>query len=341
MPRPTSREGRSAEVSLSGAPAVLVEGSLACVEILGRSVLERTVERLGRSGVQIISVVMDAASANQTAAFRYPQNDVTVHIADEPWAAAGQILSGHAERGIDTAFVAGLGTYVEFDPEEMLQFHRQERKASTRAFSGQDPVDLWVIDCNHVDQNFDTWTMTETRSAVYPLCGYVHPLSHPRHLRRLVADSFQGRCQLSPVGKEIKPRVWVDDGANLHRRARVVAPAYIGRASSVREDSLITRFSNIESFSEVDYGTVIEDTSVLSNSYVGIWLDVSHAIVCGNKLVNLSRNVTLNIADPSMLRKNIAVRKDMGREIPVGIATGRLFGSLSQRSEMVKSMISQ
>jgi NDP-sugar pyrophosphorylase family protein len=292
---------------------------------------------LCRMGVQIISVVMDEASSKLNSAFRYPQNNATLHISDEPWAAVGQILSGYTERGIDTAFVAGLGAYVEFDAEEILQFHRQKRKASTRAFSGQDAVDLWVIDCNHVDQNFDICMTTETRSAVYPLCGYVHPLSHPQHLRRLAVDAFQGRCQLSPVGKEIKPRVWVDDGANLHRRARVVAPAYIGRASSVREDTLITRFSNIESFSEVDYGTVIEDTTVLSNSYVGIWLDVSHAIVCGNKLVNLSRNVTLNIADPSMLRKNIAVRKDkdMSREIPVGIATGRLFGSLSRRSEMV------
>ncbi len=171
-----------------------MEGSLACVEILGRSVLERTIERLCRMGVQIISVVMDEASSNLNSTFR-------------------------------------------------------------------------------------------------------RPLSRARDLRRLVVDALQGRCQLSPKGREIKPRVWVDDGAQLHRRARVVAPAYIGRASSVREDTLITRFSNVESFCEVDYGTAIEDSSVLSNSYVGIWLDVSHAVVCGSKLLNLSRNATLNLAD--------------------------------------------
>jgi hypothetical protein len=80
----------------------------------------------------------------------------------------------------------------------------------------------------------------------------------------------------------------------------------------------------------VDYGTVIEDSSVLSNSYVGIWLDVSHAVVCGSKLLNLSRNRTLNLADATMLRRNIAVRKDIdtdkdiSREIPVEVAGGRL-----------------
>jgi len=289
-------------------------------------------------GVQIISVVMDEASSNLNSAFRRPLNDVTLHITDEPWAAAAHILSEYAEWGIETAFVAGVGGYVEFDAEEMLQFHRQERQASTRAFHGQGGLDFWVIDCNRTDKtpgNFDFWAVPATRSAAYPLYGYVNPLAHPRDLRRLVVDALQGRCQLSPVGREIKPRVWVDDGAHLHRRARVVAPAYIGRASSVHEDTLITRFSNVESFCEVDYGTVIEDTSVLSNSYVGIWLDVSHAVVCGSKLLNLTRNATLNVADTSMLRRNIALGKDIRREIPVEVAGGRFFGSLSQRSEMV------
>jgi NDP-sugar pyrophosphorylase family protein len=337
-PRHASCDRPGSELSPDADQAVVVEGSLACVEILGRSVLERTVERLCRVGVQIISVVMDEASSNLNSAFRRPLNNVTLHLTDEPWAAAAQMLGEYAERGIETAFVAGLGGYVEFDAEEMLQFHRQERQASTRAFNGQGALDFWVIDCNRTDKtagNFDFWAVSATRSAAYPLCGYVNPLAHARDLRRLVVDALQGRCQLSPIGREIKPRVWVDDGAHLHRRARVVAPAYIGRASSVREDTLITRFSNVESFCEVDYGTVIEDSSVLSNSYVGIWLDVSHAVVCGSKLLNLSRNATLNVADASMLRRNIALPKEISREIPVEVAGGRFFGSLSQRSEMV------
>jgi NDP-sugar pyrophosphorylase family protein len=299
--------------------------------------LERTVERLCRTGVQIISVVMEEASSNLNSAFRRPLNNVRLHITDEPWAAAAQMLAEYAERGVETALVAGLGAYVEFDAEEMLQFHRRERQASTRAFNEQGALDLWVIDCNRTHKTaggFDFWAAPATRSAAYPLCGYVNRLAHARDLRRLVVDALQGRCQLSPTGREIKPRVWVDDGAQLHRRARVVAPAYIGRASSVREDTLITRFSNVESFCEVDYGTAIEDSSVLSNSYVGIWLDVSHAVVCGSNLLNLSRNRTLNLADASMLRRNIALRKDIS-EIPVEVAGGRFFGSLSQRPEMV------
>jgi NDP-sugar pyrophosphorylase family protein len=336
-PRPASCDRPGSEVSPDADQAVGGEDSLACVEILGRSVLERTVERLRRMGVQIISVLMDEASSKLNSAFHRPLNNVTLHLTDEPWARAAQMLGEYADSGIETAFVAGLGGYVEFDAEEMLQFHRQQRQASTRAFSGQWALDFWVMDSKRSDKtgDFDFWAWPATRSAAYPLHGYVNPLAHARDLRRLVVDALQGRCQLSPVGREIKPRVWVDDGAHLHRRARVVAPAYIGRASRVCEDTLITRFSNLESFCQVDYGTVIDDTSVLSNTYVGIWLDVSHAVVCGSKLLNLSRNATLNVADASMLRRNIALRNDMSREIPVEVTGGGLFGSLSRRSEMV------
>src|SRR5260370_39330330 len=106
---------------------------MACVEILGRWVLERTIERLCRMGVQIISVVMDEASSNRSA-FHRPLNSATLHLtAAEPWAAAARMLGHYAERGIETAFVAGLGGYVEFDAGGMLEFHWQQQQAITRA----------------------------------------------------------------------------------------------------------------------------------------------------------------------------------------------------------------
>lgn len=75
----------------------------------------------------------------------------------------------------------------------------------------------------------------------------------------------------------------------------------------MREDTLITRCSNLESSCYIDCGTVIEDSSILTNSYIGIWLDVSHAVVKGNKLANVGRNVVLNISDPNVIRENMAI----------------------------------
>jgi len=89
----------------------------------------------------------------------------------------------------------------------------------------------------------------------------------------------------------------------VERGARIVAPAFIGRDSKIADQCLITRCSNVESNSHVDYGTVIEDSSILSNTYVGIGLDLSHSIVDGDSLLNLQHGVMLKISDPVVLRQ--------------------------------------
>ena len=73
----------------------------------------------------------------------------------------------------------------------------------------------------------------------------------------------------------------------------------------------------MESDCQVDYGTVVEDSSILSNSYVGIGLDLSHSVVDGNNLLNLERNVTLEIADPCVIRQNRISRKEKNRQSPI------------------------
>jgi len=88
-----------------------------------------------------------------------------------------------------------------------------------------------------------------------------------------------------------------------------VAPAYVGRRSKVLDDTLITRFTTIERDCYIDCGTVIENSSVLANSSVGIWLDVCHAVVNGNKLLSLERDVLVEISDPSMLHSTLPNRK--------------------------------
>ena len=108
---------------------------------------------------------------------------------------------------------------------------------------------------------------------------------------------------------EVRPGVWLDEGSEIHRRARVVAPAYIGCASKVRADALITRLSDIERDCCIDCGTVVEDTSVLANTTIGICLDLCHAVVSGNILLNLEREVLIEISDSRVLRSTNAGRR--------------------------------
>ena len=68
--------------------------------------------------------------------------------------------------------------------------------------------------------------------------------------------------------------------------------------------------SNVESNCQIDYGTIVEDSSILSNTYVGIGLDVSHSIVNGDQLLNLEQGVAVEIADPGMIRRNSVLRQE-------------------------------
>jgi hypothetical protein len=81
-----------------------------------------------------------------------------------------------------------------------------------------------------------------------------------------------------------------------------VAPAYIGCGTKVRADALITRLTNIERDCCIDSGTVVEDSSILSNTTVGICLDLCHAVVNGSELFSLERDVVVEVSDPKVMR---------------------------------------
>ena len=59
----------------------------------------------------------------------------------------------------------------------------------------------------------------------------------------------------------------------------------------------------------MDYGTAVEDSSILPFTYVGRALDVSDAVVDGNRVVNLSRNVVVTIEDPKIMGRSASDRR--------------------------------
>jgi hypothetical protein len=193
--------------------------------------------------------------------------------------------------------------YAETDLLDFVYFHREARKGVTRAFDHEGPLNLWVVDCTNYSR-FDLEKMgaPDADRASYFVAGYVRRLLHPGDLRAIIADSLRGVCMMRPCGQEVRPGIWVDEGAEIDRRARIVAPAYIGCNTKVREDALVTRCSSIERDCCIDFGTIVEDSSILANTRVGIWLDVRHAVASGNKLMSLKHDVLLEIADPNVMR---------------------------------------
>ena len=283
-------------------------GSLECLEVLGRSLVERTVERFAAIDIDCISVLVE--SGTYVPPFRTAHENVTVEVVSNLNVAIGQKLQEHAQRGIDHSFINGSDTYAETDLLDLFCFHRESRQTATPTYGEDGALALWVVNCAKAqDLPIETLFARAERGSRYFVRGYLRRLNQVRDLRQTAADMLQGRCETRPSGRQERPGVWKDQGAEVHRRARIVAPAYIGCGSKVRADALITRFSNIERDCCVDSGTVVEDSTILANTSVGICLDLCHAVVSGNKLFNLERDVMIEVADPDVLRSTAATRK--------------------------------
>lgn len=286
----------------------LFPGPLACIEVGGSSVLERMIDRYQQAGVETVVILVEAGlplSLFPTA------RGVEVQLVEDLSSAIAGRLSEFSSDGIEHAFVNSADAYAEVDLLDLFYFHRESRQASTRATDDRGHLDLWVADCAKAQvggMGKLSPDKYEPSGNPYLVRGYVSRLRQPGDLRQFGIDVLNGRCQMGLSGSEIRPRVWIGEGAELHSRARVVAPAFIGCRSKIREDAVITRSSNIERDCFIDSATVIDNSSVLPYTHIGICLDVCNAVVGENKFLSLDRGVTIAITESRVMRSTVTGR---------------------------------
>jgi len=317
----------------AGQESLLAE-PFACVDVMGRPMMDRTIERFVRAGVEAVSVLVPAQIAcavHASPAFK----NVELQVVAELNSAVAQKCKEYSQAGIEHSFVVPASLYTETDLLDFFYFHREAKQAATRAFDAGGSLDLWVIDCAKAQQCEPDILLQQAQNSgsSYFIREYVNRVTDARDLRRYVSDVLRGRCAIRPSGVEIKPGIWVDEGAELHRRARIVAPAYIGRGAEIKEDTLITRCSTIEKGCYVDYGTVVEESSILANTQIGIWLDVRHSVAKGNKLFNLERNVILEISDASIMRATSVAPEEVREISGASHEPQPMFADLRQEQE--------
>jgi NDP-sugar pyrophosphorylase family protein len=281
---------------------------LACIEILGQSMLARTLERLRAAGATPITVVAEEGLCRLLSELHDHGVEVChAKPGDDLWVVAGQKVRQHLANGVRTVLVQRIGAYVELNLADIVQFHEDRGRSLCRAHDREGALDLWVVGPNLADASDPQFAgppnWGDFPAHAYVGCEYVNRLRNAREMRRLAVDCLHSRCSIRPSGREVKPGVWLDDHAHVHRKARVVAPAYIGRRTRVQATALITRSSSLERNCEVSGGTVVEDACVLSNTYLGRWLDVSHAVVDGSKFVDLRSDVAVEISDGALVSR--------------------------------------
>jgi hypothetical protein len=258
-------------------------------DLLGHSVLQRTIERLRRSGVQLISVFNN-------------QQSVANRSDSEPWDKAA---FDHARNGVQRILLITLGAYTEFDLEDLLRFHIQNECRVTNVSDGQEPLGITLMESRYVVNRStplrSRLTALVSCSCNYEYTGFANRLASPADYRQLVQDALAGRCQIKPIGKEIQPGIWIAEGARIPRSVRVLGPCYVGAHTRIRPGALICPGTALERQCEVDCGTVVENSTILPGTYLGPGLHVSNSLISGSRLIHLNRNLDVELGDTGLL----------------------------------------
>lgn len=301
---------------------------MALLPVLGKSVLERTLEMLEANGVGAVTVVAPQSSAAMLPA---GLNVVTSKMTED-WEAAESAFSAQVEAGAELVVFLRLGCYAEVDWKELIECHaRQSATRVTRVWHREWPLDMFLVNASRRNEGVTLLRsqMQRSRSDCTRFAGahYVNLLRDARDLRQLTEDALYQRCQLRPAGLEVRPGIWMGENSRVERGARLVAPVFVGQRVRVHAGAVVTRGSAIEHHSIVDCGTVVEHSTVLPYSRLGVGLDFANTIIDRTRLVQLKRNTEVVIADRSLLAEVSAS--------PLRRAVGGLGTLLRQTQAMV------
>ncbi|MBS1852876.1 MAG: hypothetical protein JST79_18385 [Acidobacteria bacterium] len=298
----------------SSRPHQFVLGSpSACLEILGASLVQRTLQNLQAAGIGHVAVLCrkEAALPIREAiaeSAETPPTLLSADTGDDFWLMMERAQQEMRAKHVEWLFVVNLDTYTEFEPEPAIRHSLRHGSGPVQIIDRKGPLGIWLRNLTREAPRPGTvleWLVLE---------GYSNRLTTMSDLRRFVMDMFHFRCASRPGGEPRKPGVWIDRGARVHRRARIVAPAYIGKNTTICAETVITRSSSIERDCVVDYGSVVEDSCLLPGTYVGPELDVASSIVDRNRILHLQHNATLEVHDSMLVgAARSRFRPDLGR----------------------------
>ena len=278
----------------------------ALLPVLGRPLLHHVADRLKNSGIDSISVLNAADPSLPLIEEAYRPDLRWKNVpAAQIWRVAEEEFDELVQAGAEMVIVLRLGDYVEVDPDRLLQYHLDERNHTTQVASSDGPLDFFVLcGSRRNDARFllrNKLTKMRVQTQPYRTDAYVNRLQNVMDLRQLALDSLLRKTSIEPQGRQVRPGIWIGEGAKIDRNVRLVAPCYIGPWARVRTGSLITRGSSLEHHSIVERGTVVEGSTLLPLSCVGAGLDLVHSVVGCRQMASVKHSAQLEIQDPSLL----------------------------------------
>ncbi len=225
-------------------------------------------------------------------------------------------LSHFAKEGVERLLVIRLKSYAEMDLIDLLRFHRECRNSITDAQDAQGHLGISLLDRvalhtpGHQSGGNQATSAPVCGRTPYEFRGYAKRILSARERQELVRDALLGDCAMRPSGTQIRDQVWIGEGASIAETARIIGPAYIGARTIVREGATIGPFSSLENDCVVDYGTTVEESTLLPRTYLAPGLMVRRAQVDGGLLEDLRSGVIADLTPAALGRRVPQSRQD-------------------------------
>lgn len=258
--------------------------------VVGKTVLERWVDRVRSMRVDTVSVV-----------------DRCVSVSDRV-----QRMVEWAKEGVEQILVIGMGSYAEVDLPDLVHFHHEGGHRITRVFDPEGPLGISLVDRSAVLRDAAARISTVPPSSRYDFNGYVTRLSSTLAYRKLVQDALEGRCDIRPSGSPTSENVWIDPTAVVHPSVTIQGPCYIGAHSRLNAGVTVSGYTTIEENCEIDLGTSLECASILPNTYLAPGLHLRNAVVDGTHLEHLDRNVTVDLGPIALAARRNSISRENG-----------------------------
>lgn len=250
--------------------------------VMGKTVVERWIDRLHELGVGMVSVVDREAQP-------------PAHIMD--W----------VKEGVEQILLILSGAYAEIDLADLIHFHRYGRNRITRVFDKKGPLGVSLLNRGAVLKGGVGCGLDETlKSSRYDFLGYVSRLSSAMAYRQLVQDALEGRCEIQPAGNQADDKIWIDSSARVDPSTKIQGPCYIGANTRVHAGVVVTGYSSIERNCEIDMGTTLDHACILPNTYLAPGLLVRNSVVDGTRLEQLERGVTVDLGRAALAARRYA-----------------------------------
>ncbi len=128
-------------------------GSLACVEVVGQSVVERTIDRFLTAGIEAVTVLVETGFSSHLSFPDYQVTKIEGSCCRRLNYAIAETARYYVQSGIDHAFITTAETYAETDVLDFFYFHREARQEVTRAYDNHGWVDLWAVECRSLSES--------------------------------------------------------------------------------------------------------------------------------------------------------------------------------------------